>query len=562
MSQVDQLISIARTQFWKPYVFGAEVNLNDPNPTSFDCCLTRDALIQLNPTLSSIADIQPGSMAYCWDNGELAKRRILGVSQPKVQAVFELKTTRRSIKASANHPFLTVAHLGRPKQLDGKFGTVNWSTCWKRLEDLARSDLIVTLRQLPNQGLSYALPDGTLTNETLMWFLGLFLADGHINNGSICLCVFGDKRTKAQRILRKLIGKEGTEHPTCGLYFSNKQLRTLIVDLQINKKSYDKEVPAFVWSLPHSQIRAFLHGYLTGDGSTGKRGYYEFKASSEKLIQQIRNLYMILGYNVSLVNKSERTRPIIIKGKTVKQAKPLYCFEVYPNSVKTNKHLRNDHGLHRLFPPDGPFAFERIKSIEPKGEEETFDLQIEGTHNFIANGLVVHNSEFIQWIIFQVTKIGWVDGASNQYNGCHKISLSQGVNTRGALLFHRYPRWHVEMSLGNGSSIGARGLAYGVCVSPGAATRFNLAGLIPIINYEEVDQLTDDDRKWILETIEKRDAVMAQLAQEFRTYNQQRADEIARLYTQVGQLLERADAPTAPTDMQAIAEDIRRRLEG
>ena len=36
--------------------------------------------------------------------------------------------------------------------------------------------------------------------------------------------------------------------------------------------------------------------------------------------------------------------------------------------------------------------WERITSIEAVGVAETYDLEIEGNHNFLANDLVVHNS--------------------------------------------------------------------------------------------------------------------------------------------------------------------------
>ncbi len=36
--------------------------------------------------------------------------------------------------------------------------------------------------------------------------------------------------------------------------------------------------------------------------------------------------------------------------------------------------------------------WDTIVSIEPAGEEETFDLEVPGTHNFVAEGLYVHNS--------------------------------------------------------------------------------------------------------------------------------------------------------------------------
>jgi len=36
--------------------------------------------------------------------------------------------------------------------------------------------------------------------------------------------------------------------------------------------------------------------------------------------------------------------------------------------------------------------WDRIVEVEPLGEEEVFDATVPGTHNFIANGIVAHNS--------------------------------------------------------------------------------------------------------------------------------------------------------------------------
>ncbi|HIW28567.1 MAG TPA: intein-containing replicative DNA helicase, partial [Candidatus Luteococcus avicola] len=33
-----------------------------------------------------------------------------------------------------------------------------------------------------------------------------------------------------------------------------------------------------------------------------------------------------------------------------------------------------------------------VKSIEPIGEQEVYDATVLGTHNFIADGIIVHNS--------------------------------------------------------------------------------------------------------------------------------------------------------------------------
>jgi replicative DNA helicase len=36
--------------------------------------------------------------------------------------------------------------------------------------------------------------------------------------------------------------------------------------------------------------------------------------------------------------------------------------------------------------------WDEVVSIEPDGEEEVFDATVLGTHNFVANGIAVHNS--------------------------------------------------------------------------------------------------------------------------------------------------------------------------
>jgi error-prone DNA polymerase len=43
-------------------------------------------------------------------------------------------------------------------------------------------------------------------------------------------------------------------------------------------------------------------------------------------------------------------------------------------------------------PTWGDVGWDRIVSIEPAGEQETYDLSIDGNHNFLANDFVVHNS--------------------------------------------------------------------------------------------------------------------------------------------------------------------------
>jgi hypothetical protein len=61
----------------------------------------------------------------------------------------------------------------------------------------------------------------------------------------------------------------------------------------------------------------------------------------------------------------------------------------------------NDAELGALL--DGPL-WDVVESIEPAGEEEVYDISVEGIRNFVANDIYVHNSTYARCgIIVNVT---------------------------------------------------------------------------------------------------------------------------------------------------------------
>jgi error-prone DNA polymerase len=73
--------------------------------------------------------------------------------------------------------------------------------------------------------------------------------------------------------------------------------------------------------------------------------------------------------------------------------------DVIPMAVKAIVDLARQRRLAGYFESanltrlaESDLYWDRITGIEPVGVQETYDLQIEGDHNFIANDLVVHNS--------------------------------------------------------------------------------------------------------------------------------------------------------------------------
>jgi cell wall-associated NlpC family hydrolase len=86
-------------------------------------------------------------------------------------------------------------------------------------------------------------------------------------------------------------------------------------------------------------------------------------------------------------------------------------------------------------------------------------------------------SELVQWCADRIGITPAVpDGSDAQKAHCKPIPVTQGINTKGALLF---APGHVAISLGNGKTIEAMNESAGIRQGNATTSRFNAAGLIP-----------------------------------------------------------------------------------
>ncbi len=76
---------------------------------------------------------------------------------------------------------------------------------------------------------------------------------------------------------------------------------------------------------------------------------------------------------------------------TTKQAKSDSCSAMIAILLSVMQKLQR---LHWLSQPTSDFTLDKIEYIRSAGVEEVFDVQIEETENFIANGLVSHNTRW------------------------------------------------------------------------------------------------------------------------------------------------------------------------
>lgn len=144
-------------------------------------------------------------------------------------------------------------------------------------------------------------------------------------------------------------------------------------------------------------------------------------------------------------------------------------------------------------------------SLAQKGKPYIFGAEAKATD---PNPSAFDCSELVEWSCARAGVTPRVpDGAYYQREHCRKsgmgIPLGQGLRTRGALLFvgdgtgvGRDAITHVAWSLGDGTTIEARGAKWGVGTWP-STNRFDFAALIPGVDYSPGHGRLDPQEDWM-----------------------------------------------------------------
>lgn len=440
-------LAFAKAQRGKPYVWGGV------GPRGYDCCIIGGVRIYGPHGAKKIEDMRPGDHVYSYVDGRLEAHQVNAVWQSEHQEVFAVRTRNRKVTASANHPFMrlvksnevstytTDAQWHGPVNMPrGSRGTMECtvSTCtnvawsrgmcnthltpwrkygdprikqvrthsykveWARVDELQRGDLLVQPRQMPDCGKpNPLLPGGVPVSLDLAWLIGAMTGDGTVTDKGIRLALYGDKREKATRILRNTFGGNPSHGESYGIVLSNVAARDMFTSIGMRRLGPDKRVPDVVWEWSRELQQAFLDGYCDADGhrppDPRRHGERTYHSASEDLIEDVRALHIILGDPVSNVSVTERTKPIVIKGKTVKNARPQYGFTVWRNSGRGESAVRNRPGIAEWL-DSGDFTVAKVLDVTSEGTQDTWDMEVDQAHNFVADGVVVHNSGFMSAI--------------------------------------------------------------------------------------------------------------------------------------------------------------------
>ncbi len=395
------------------YVRGSRTNLSNHCLPATQTVWTTEGVANIadlkgfNGTVWSFVDgkAMPGKMSKFFNNGR--------------KPLLKIYCRGHVIRCTPNHPILVM----RKKSLSvsewipnsigrGQTRAMYW-TEMVLAENIRKGDRIVALKKLPDVTTS-----ASLINLDWAEILGLFIGDGciHHRKGTPEYISFlfpeGDRvRDHVFNLLTKFFGESPKKLEGSLVYYKERIWNNF---LPYDKRARDKIIPPEIWSGSAAAQARFLLGYLYSDGTIceGASGSgdkhtarYRFKAGSKKLIEDCKLLVTGLGFRCERIFFNPPHSQVICGVNTVNNgdwlfgavdvygilnpaSDPLYLERV-SSASKPNQGDSRCMGYELVEPH---FTHHIVNHIELDGEEDVYDIEVDGHHNFITDGIVVSNS--------------------------------------------------------------------------------------------------------------------------------------------------------------------------
>lgn len=403
-------------------------------PPRFGKCCHPDTPILTTNGKKALKDIISGDVVYSWHDNKLITNKVLG-TEPAYKESCEIKMrSGKKLIASCDHPMLTT------------FG-------YKAIEDLEPGERIYALQSEING--EYEIPDAELILCTALIF------NGNITGGNLRFSTTDNLVVDA---VNKALQSYGPNYklvnrPYCKSfeYYIVGSNANHISDVRLmlernnlyGHKSYDKRLPNNWFALSMRQKYMFVDMMIATDGCITKSGQIAIGLANKGLIQDIQLLLQTMGIISTYVFKANDyancwtlyvPRQYVQKlyshltfyGKK-KAAESIFAknaislIDTFPYDIirkerltgktasgtmyRCDPHKSISRDKYKKLMPVFPqlakyysddFYLDEIVDIKYVGYQPLIHIEVENDHNFIANGLVSHNTElaikaFISW---------------------------------------------------------------------------------------------------------------------------------------------------------------------
>jgi HK97 family phage portal protein len=398
-------------------------------------CLPASSLVSTATGPKRIADIRVGDRVWSLGSQGLELSKVTNFWDNGIQDLVEVKTTNRTIRCTPTHKLLVRRSYERPlgsgeiggRNVNGrKKVRVDWRNEYIEARDFRVGDVLVCLKELPDVGGRIA-PNGRKLTAEFMEFCGLLLGDGNIlksegkpthvtiarhreasymaayKSGAMAEFTCGGNRSlRKKRPVHFVEGDRST-------HFASVSAAKELSELGFSGTAFTKRVPGWVFSTACDLRLAILRGFLDADGTVDGKGRITLYSANEDLLNDFRHLCMGLGIPVTNLRFDDQflvppsgSRAVATRMYRFTCSDPGANRRIGSHDVRYIERLASGKPFDkkgRAYPRFGGKRFNetqlelsKIVSLRVVAAEPTFDIEVEGNHCFIADGIVSSNS--------------------------------------------------------------------------------------------------------------------------------------------------------------------------
>lgn len=413
-----------------------------------DCnlgCLSQGSTVTTPEGIKAIESLKVGDqvLSYNEKNKKLCFQKVIAKRFSGNQKVHTISIGERTLRATPNHPFFSYVYNSKTPRKLGRYNLAyvrvdklksaivpTISLDYGKAHQLRRPSLHTQFKssnQYSSDLIMYRsrhtkLSDVDYTTDDIMWLFGYWVGDGDINvkygktehvmrYASLGFSTPTNNRARGQLLETMTTITQITPTERSDGHHLRWNSKELVEFFQMNGfegKALTKHVPEWVWSLPESQRLAFIAGYLDADGNITE-GRFHLKSVNQTLLKDIASILVTLGITPRLHSEFIEPKEVVIMGvKCIAHGSYRLDFRLDERFVtylskgmgeNVLKQMSNKRNTHKLIGRSNINLGSdvEIHSVDVGSISEesvpTWDIEVEGTGNFISQGFIVHNSK-------------------------------------------------------------------------------------------------------------------------------------------------------------------------
>lgn len=332
----------------------------------FHCVAKNEPVLMADGTWRAVQEVRAGEYVKALDGDTFVDRKVLGSKPSGRDSILTVRTQRKSLRVNDRHPFLLKSGV------------------WRKSGELAVGDEVVVC----NQGV------GTETcDPEFAWFMGFMMGDGWVTTWertnkkpsgksyktrSWCVCAakseYPELNERVQAAFERFFGRRPKETKFGYYRLDSNSSGRLLLQLGLGGGAHGKRIAEWVFRLTPELKEKYLRGYIDADGNHMKDTIEMYKVASvsESLMEDARLLAVSAGLDCSRMRVSQQ----MVHAPHSAAPKLSTIYSVHINFAKR------------------AMDTEVITAITHDGEDEVFDLMVDGQENFVAQGFVVHNTRW------------------------------------------------------------------------------------------------------------------------------------------------------------------------